>query len=350
VAGNARLLYALRFESASAAAQELAADPKYLGAQGGLVAVLHPWGQTLTLHPHRHVLATGGGLSCDRRGLPDEAPVGRGCRPGFFLPVRVLSRLSRGKYLAALRQAQQPGRLRRPAERAGPGAFGALLAGLYRPEGVVYRQPPCAGPEGVLEYLARYVQRVALSNSRLVKGTEQEGTFSSKDYRRAGKPKELTLARAEFVRRFLGHVLPRGLVRVRHYGLLPNRGREQELRLCRRLWLAQPPRQQALAAGAGAPAEPGSRRCRGCEVGRREVVEWLPRLVGGWGGRAGPGGQLVSGPDRGAEATRRRPGEGSPGSRPGLPPPGAVPERPVGEKGQAGACQPRGGGGRIARG
>jgi hypothetical protein len=224
-----RLVYNLLFQAAGASVLGLAADPKYLGAQVGLVAVLHTWGQTLTLHPHLHVLATGGGLSCDRRGEVDEAPRWRSCRPGFFLPVRVLSRLFRGKYLAGLRQALAQGPwpvgpgLERPEQLAG------WLAELARQEWVVYSQPPAAGPAVVLKYLARYVQRVAISNSRLVAVTDEAVTFTYKDYRHQGRPKELTLSGAEFARRFLQHVLPRGLVRVRHYGLLANRGREAKL-------------------------------------------------------------------------------------------------------------------------
>src|SRR5262245_54086761 len=161
-ASNPRLIYGLLFEAASGAAQEMAADPKHLGAKVGLTAVLHTWGQTLSLHPHLHVLATGGGLSCNRRGEIDERPCWRSCRRGFFLPVRPLSRLFRGKFLAGLRLAHQRGRLRLP----GPDAFPALLAELSRQDWVVYSQPPTAGAEVVLKYLARYVHRVAISNSR----------------------------------------------------------------------------------------------------------------------------------------------------------------------------------------
>jgi hypothetical protein len=274
--GNPRPVYGLLFAAASAAVAELAADPRYLGAQVGLVAVLHTWGQTLSLHPHLHVLATGGGLSCDRRGVIDERPGWRSCRPGFFLPVRVLSALFRGKFLAGLRQAQQQGQLRLPPELARPGAWPALLAELSGQDWVVYSQPPCAGAEVVLKYLARYVQRVALSNGRLVRADDQTVTFRYKDYRQRGRVKEMTLSLEEFARRFLQHVLPRGLVRVRHYGLLANRGREAKLRTCRRLLLAQAaigPRGVAAAAGV----EETSGRCRACGQGVMVVVGWLPR-------------------------------------------------------------------------
>ena len=272
--GNPRLVYGLLFEAASAAVQELAADPKYLGAQVGLTAVLHTWGQALGLHPHLHVLATGGGLSCDRHGEVDEQPRWRSCRPGFFLPVRPLGALFRGKFLAGLQQAQQQGRLRLPEGQAEPGAWPALLAELYRQDWVVYSQPPCAGAEVVLKYLARYVHRVAISNSRLLRVGDGEVTFSYKDYRQRGRLKEMTLSTEEFARRFLQHVLPRGFVRIRHYGLLANRGREQKLALCRRLLLAEPARQRAVPVPAAGPA---CRACPVCAQGEMRVVGLLPR-------------------------------------------------------------------------
>jgi hypothetical protein len=275
--GNPRLVYGLLFDAASAAVQELAADPKYLGAQVGLVAVLHTWGQALGLHPHLHVLATGGGLSCNRHGEVDEQPRWRSCRPGFFLPVRPLGALFRGKFLAGLRQAHQHGRLRLPQGQAQPGAWQALLAELYRRDWVVYSQPPCAGPEVVLKYLARYVHRVAISNSRLVRASDEGVTFRYKDYRRRGAPKEMTLSTEEFARRFLQHVLPRGFVRIRHYGLLANRGRQQKLATCRRLLLAELARQRAVPVR---PAGPAYRACPVCGQGEMRVVSLLPRRGG----------------------------------------------------------------------
>jgi Putative transposase/Transposase zinc-binding domain len=277
-----RLVYNLLFQAASASTSALAADPKYLGAQVGLVAVLHTWGQTLTLHPHLHVLATGGGLTCNAQGEVDAAPHWVSCRPGFFLPVRVLSRLFRGKYLAGLRQALAQGPwpvgpgLERPEDLAG------WLAALARQEWVVYSQPPAAGPAVVLKYLARYVQRVAISNSRLVAVTDEAVTFTYKDYRHQGKQKELTLSGAEFARRFLRHVLPRGLVRVRHYGLLANRGREAKLACCRRLLGVA-----AVTAAVAPSSVPPPGRCPVCGEGVLVVVQWLPRAVGCGVGAAG---------------------------------------------------------------
>lgn len=270
---NPRVVYGLLFEAASQGVREMAADPKYLGAQVGLVAVLHTWGQTLSLHPHLHVLATGGGPSCDPTGRIDENPCWRACRPGFFLPVRVLSRLFRGKFLAGLRQAHSDGRLRLPKDLVEAGAWARLLAALAGQEWVVYSQPPCAGPEVVLKYLARYVHRVAIGNSRLVRVSDEEVTFGYKDYRQDGKSKEMTLSGAEFARRFLQHVLPGGFVRIRHYGLLANRGREGKLTLCRRLLLGEDARQQVEAARK--PAE-GPCLCAVCGKGDMRVVELVP--------------------------------------------------------------------------
>lgn len=273
---NPRVLYGLLFEAASGSVQELAAEAKYLGAQVGLVAVLHTWGQTLSLHPHLHVLATGGGLSCDRKGRIDTEPCWRSARPGFFLPVRVLSRLFRGKFLAGLRQAQTQQRLRLPQDLRSAGAWQRLLRSLALQEWVVYSQPPCAGPEVVLKYLARYVYRVALSNSRLVRSSDTEVTFRSKDYHDRGRSKELTLRGEEFARRFLQHVLPCGLVRIRHYGLLANRGRAEKLRLCRRLLLVE---------GMRPPAEPAKKasaalcQCAVCGATAMRVVQLLPRCT-----------------------------------------------------------------------
>jgi hypothetical protein len=285
--GHPRLVYGLLFEAARAAVLELAADPKYLGAQVGLTAVLHTWGQTLSLHPHLHVLATGGGLSCNRKGEVDAQPCWRSCRPGFFLPVRLLSRLFRGKFLAGLGQAHAQGRL--PWVDAE--ALAALRSQLYGQDWVVYSQPPCAGPEVVLKYLARYVHRVAISNGRLVAATDATVTFTYKDYRQRGKEKQLTLAVGEFVRRLLQHVLPRGLVRVRHYGLLANRGREGKLRTCRRLLLAAGVALPVSAVAAAQPPEPAPRGCPGCGVGVLVVVGLLPRP------RAGAGSPAVVGED-----------------------------------------------------
>ncbi len=263
-----RLVYGLLLSASSAAVLQLAADAKYLGAQVGLVSMLHTWGQTLSLHPHVHVLATGGGLSCNRRGEVDDEPCWRSCRAGFFLPVRVLSRLFRGKFLAGLRAALE----REPlAEAADAEALSSWFANLYGQDWVVYSQPPAAGAEVVLKYLARYVHRVAIGNSRLLEVTDETVTFGYKDYRQAGRQKEMTVSGAEFVRRFVQHVLPRGFVRVRHYGLLANRGREAKLAVCRRLLLVAT---VAVMDEVQAASEP--RCCAVCGDGVMVLVQLLP--------------------------------------------------------------------------
>jgi hypothetical protein len=226
-----RLVYHLLFQAASAAIQEVAADPKHLGAQVGLLLVLHTWGQDLHLHPHVHGLVTAGGLSCDASGQVEAQPRWVACRPGFFLPVRVLSRVFRGQFVAGVRAAQARGAL--PGWTAA--ALAAWLPRLYEHDWVVYAQPPAPTPEVVLKYLARYVSRVALSEARLVRLVDGQVTFTVKDYAAGGGTKELTLAADECLRRWTEHVLPRGFVAARPYGLLANRGREAKLALSRRL-------------------------------------------------------------------------------------------------------------------
>jgi hypothetical protein len=275
---NRRELYGLLFEAANETLREVAANPKHLGAQLGVVAVLHTWGQNLYHHPHVHCVTTGGGLACDPAGRIQEPPVWRSCRPGFFLPVRVLSRLFRGKYLAGLRRAYDAGELRLPgslAELAHPDAFAVWLGSLYRKEWVVYAKPPFGGPQQVLKYLARYTHRVAISNNRLVALDDDKVTFTCKDYRNRGKREQLTLSVDEFIRRFLLHVLPRGFVKVRHYGLLANRHREQKLGVCR-LLLVLLGVCLTLISSMSATAEAQQQRlCPECGQGQMVLVERL---------------------------------------------------------------------------
>jgi hypothetical protein len=236
--GNPTVVYELLFRAAAATVRELAADPKHLGACPGLLLVLHTWGQTLQLHPHVHGVVTGGGLSCDGGGRVDAAPRWVSCRPGFFLPVRVLSRVFRGKYLAGLRAAHAEGRLRFGGKHAGladPAAFHAFVRPLYRADWVVYAKRPFGGPDRVLKYLARYVHRVAISNRRLETLAGGKVTFRYKDYADQSRERSMALDAVEFLRRFVQHVLPPGFVKVRHYGLLATRGLDERLAVCRRL-------------------------------------------------------------------------------------------------------------------
>ena len=271
---NPALVYGLLFEAASATLRQIAADPKHLGAQIGVLAVLHTWGQTLVHHPHLHCVCTGGGLACDRDGRAVESADWVACRPGFFLPVRVLSRLFRGKFLAGLQKAYRAGQLEwhgRLAALAEAAAFRSWLQPLYSQKWVVYAKAPFAGPETVLKYLARYTHRVALSNRRLLQVADGRVTFSYHDYRHGARARELTLGADEFLRRFLQHVLPRGFVKIRHYGLLRSRGRDERLARCRAqlAWLG-------LAAAVTAAAPAVGAACPLCG-GALAVLAELPR-------------------------------------------------------------------------
>jgi len=269
-------LYNLLMQSAAQTLRVVAANPKRLGAQVGVLLVLHTWGQNLHHHPHVHGVVTGGGLSCNERGQVQAAPRWLSCRPGFFLPVRVLSRVFRGKFLAALRGLHAQGKLKLPRRLHEATAFTAWLSPLYAKDWVVYAKPPFGGPEQVLKYLARYTHRVALSNHRLVKLEHGRVTFRYKDYADERKEKLLTLSAEEFLRRFLQHVLPKGFTKIRHYGLLSNRQRQARLRLARRLLLPI----TALASAALAAIEPAELpRCPQCGSVRRLRGELLPPVV-----------------------------------------------------------------------
>lgn len=239
---NKATLYGLLFEVAAETLRTIAADPKHLGAQIGATLVLHTWGSALTHHPHVHGIVPGGGLSLDGRRWV-------ACRPGFFLPVRVLSRLFRRRFLEELVMAHRAGKLRFYSEHtdlADPKAFAQWLAPLHRCEWVVYAKKPFAGPQAVLAYLSRYTHRVAISNSRLVAHDERGVTFRWKDYRDKGQTrhKVMTLKPEEFMRRFLLHVLPSGFHRIRHYGLLANNHRREHLEQARQMLVPDSPGEQ----------------------------------------------------------------------------------------------------------
>jgi len=236
---NKAALYGLLFDIAAETLLRIAADLKHLGASIGATLVLHTWGSALTHHPHVHGIVPGGGLAPD--GTRWIA-----CRPGFFLPVRVLSRLFRRRFLEELQRLHDGGKLRFFGEHAvlaEPAAFKAWLAPLRQCEWVVYAKRPFAGPQAVLAYLSRYTHRVAISNSRLLAMDERGVTFRWKDYRAKGKTRHraMTLSPQEFMRRFLLHVLPGGFHRIRHYGLLSNSNRRDHLALARELLHVTPP-------------------------------------------------------------------------------------------------------------
>jgi Putative transposase/Transposase zinc-binding domain len=249
---NKAAIYDLLFKAAAETLLTIAADPKHLGARIGITAVLHTWGSALTHHPHVHMIVPGGGIALDGKRW-------MACRPGFFLPVRVLSRLFRRLFLTALSAAHKAGRLNffgEHARLAGRQAFAAYLAPLRRLEWVVYSKPPFGGPQAVLAYLARYTHRVAIANSRLVAFNDAGVTFRWKDYRIDGpdRYKLMTLAASEFIRRFLIHVLPDGFHRIRHYGLFANGSRAANIARVRELLNAPAP--QNDADNAADPDEP----------------------------------------------------------------------------------------------
>jgi hypothetical protein len=270
---NPREVYGLLFRAAAETLQQIAADPKHLGAEIGFLAVLHTWGQNLEHHPHVHCVVPGGGLSPDgSRWIA--------CPPGFFLPVRVLSRVFRGKFLAMLRNAFEQGNLSfhgKLAVLADAGEFQRRLTASAQTEWVVYAKPPFGGPEQVLKYLARYTHRVAISNRRLVALEDGEVKFHWKDYAHGGGQKTMTLKATEFIRRFLLHVLPSGFVRIRHYGFLANRVCREKLALCRALLgveeapvpVAPEPATEPKATVAG---EAAASVCPSCGEGRMVIV------------------------------------------------------------------------------
>src|SRR5215207_1772750 len=228
---NKAVVYAILFTAAAETLRIIAADPRHLGAEIGLVAVLHTWGQNLHHHPHVHCVVPGGGPSADGARWV-------GCRPGFFLPVKVLSRLYRRLFLTRLQAAFDASQLRffgNLASLAGRAVFAACLRPLRTIPWVVYAKRPFGGPEQVLDYLARYTHRVGIANSRLVTLADGRVSFLWKDYRHHDKRKVMTLDADEFIRRFLLHVLPNGFHRIRHYGYLANGRRVAKLAHCRRL-------------------------------------------------------------------------------------------------------------------
>ncbi len=228
---NQEVLYNLLFKAVSETLLELSEDPKRLGAEIGFISILHTWGQNLMEHPHIHNVVAGGGLT----------PGGRkwkSCNKGFFLPVKVMSKLFRGKFIASLKKLRDQNELVYPGiigPLAQPTAFNTLIADLYKKKWVVYCKPPFDGTRGVLEYLGRYTHRIAISNHRIVKLEDDTVSFRWRDYADNNKSKIMTVEAFEFIRRFLLHVLPDRFVKIRHYGLLGNRCRRKKLDRCKQL-------------------------------------------------------------------------------------------------------------------
>jgi hypothetical protein len=282
---NKAVIYDILFKAASETLITIAADPKHLGARIGMTAVLHTWGSALTHHPHVHMIVPGGGISPACPGQSRTLDPGSGgerwvsCRPGFFLPVRVLSRLFRRLFLEKLAAAHKAGRLKffnDLAPLADYEVFDAHLAPLRRTEWVVYAKRPFGGPEAVLAYLARYTHRIAISNSRLIAFDGANVTFRWKNYRTKGREryKTMTLAAPEFIRRFLIHTLPDGFHRIRHYGLFANGGRVRNIAHAREL-LDIPVTDNGQAGEATEPTSP-ARPCPCCG-GRLIVIKTFER-------------------------------------------------------------------------
>ena len=267
---NKAAIYDLLFKVSAETMLTIAADPKHLGARIGITSVLHTWGSAMTHHPHVHMILPGGGISPDGQRWVS-------CRPGFFLPVRVLSRLFRRLFLEKLAAAHHAGRLSLfgdHAHLADTQSFAAYLAPLRKTEWVVYAKRPFGGPEAVLAYLSRYTHRVAIANGRLSAFDEQRVTFKWKDYRIEGRDryKQMTLATFEFIRRFLIHVLPKGLHRIRHYGLLARGACVDNVARAREML--------AVKDGEGKPTETVDDTCKPpcpCCGGRMIVVEVFER-------------------------------------------------------------------------
>jgi hypothetical protein len=264
---NKAVIYDILFKASAETLITVAADPKHLGARVGVTSVLHTWGSALTHHPHVHMIVPGGGISLDGKRWVS-------CRPGFFLPVRVLSRLFRRLFLDKLTAAHQAGHLKFFGDHASLAenkAFSVYLAPLRRSEWVVYSKRPFGGPQAVLAYLSRYTHRVAISNRRLIALDDAGVTFKWKDYRTKGREraKVMTLAIDEFIRRFLIHVLPGGFHRIRHYGLLASGTRAESIARARELLNASAPKDSDADAD---PSDGASHPCPCCG-GRMIIIE-----------------------------------------------------------------------------
>jgi hypothetical protein len=279
---NPRVMYGLLLRATAQTLLEVAADPKHLGAEIGFLTVLHTWGQNLMHHPHAHCVIPAGGLAADGSRWIS-------CRPGFFLPVRVLSRVFRGKFVAGLKRAFAQGELEfhgALADLAAADRFEGLVDQVVLRDWVVFAKRPFGGPKQVLKYLARYTHRVAIANRRLVSLREGRVTFRWKDYAQAGRQRKMTLAATEFIRRFLLHVLPRGFMKIRHYGFMANRERTAKRELCRRLLNmppapAAPPDDGSPSESTESPEAETLRPCPHCREGRLRIVERFPSQLRG---------------------------------------------------------------------
>ena len=269
---NQRRIYGMLFQAAAESLLTIAADPRHLGAKIGFLSVLHTWGQNLHLHPHVHCVVPGGGLSPDRNRWI-------ACRPGFFLPVRVLGRLFRAKFLCFLRGAYDRRQIFFHGQQQHleePARFRQLVETLKEKNWVVYAKPPFGGPEVVLKYLARYTHRVAISNYRLMAIENGKVHFYWKDYTDGSRQKTMALEGVEFIRRFLLHVVPSGFMRIRHFGFLAHGHRAEKLELCRVLLNVEqtPDTEPAIDQHT---TEEAVDLCPACKEGRMVIIENFER-------------------------------------------------------------------------
>ena len=228
---NKKDLFNIFFQSVSETLLQTSSQKKHLGAQIGFISLLHTWGQTLTQHPHIHCIVTGGGLSNDEKTWISS-------RDSYFIPVKVLSRLFRGKFLGALKKLNAREKIKFTGKckpLAGPDTFRKFIDGLYKKKWVVYCKEPFSNPDNLLRYLGRYTHRVALTNNRILDYSAEGVLLQYKDYRNQGQIRLLKLGHHEFIRRFLLHSLPRGFVKIRHYGILANRKRQRVIEICKKI-------------------------------------------------------------------------------------------------------------------
>jgi hypothetical protein len=279
---NKRVVYGILFQATAETLKEVAANPKHLGAEIGILAVLHTWGQNLMHHPHAHCVVTGGGIGPDRsRWIPCKRSRRR--KKPFFVPVEILSDVFRGKFVELLKRAFSSGQLEfhgKLAFLAQPAAFEHRLNLSVRKDWVVYAKRPFGGPERVLKYLARYTHRVAISNQRLVDLQDGRVRFRYKDYADQQRTKVMPLSTSEFIRRFLMHTLPTGFVRIRYYGLLANRDRQERLDQCRSLLGVEPqtaPPVEEVAESTEASDPPATHQtCPACQRGKLVIIDVVP--------------------------------------------------------------------------
>ncbi len=273
---NKAVIYNLLFRATAETLTEVAAGWKDLKAKIGFFAILHTWGQKLDFHPHLHCVVPGGGISLDGSRWVH-------CPRGFLMPVKLLSRKFRGKFLALLKESHQRGELTLAGSLApydSKAAFNAWLSPLYTKEWVVYAKPPWNGPQNVLKYLARYTHRVAIANERLLSIDGGQVTFSYKDYRHGHRRRRLTLSANEFMRRFMMHVLPSGFMRIRYYGFLANAHREQQLKKIRELLNVPQPESTDQHDGDNSldqEQDPALDQCPHCQRGPMRLIEAAPR-------------------------------------------------------------------------